>query len=60
MPEAKIPSFMSALREHTQLPGETLGNFSTQYKALSLDDKNQLYAWLQENNIPCEAPKQSA
>jgi hypothetical protein len=59
MPNQKVPSFMSALRENVMLPGESLGDFSAQYKKLDPADKNQLYAWLIENGIPCEPPKQT-
>lgn len=51
------PSFMSALRSSTQLPGETLGEFSVQYKALTMQDKADLDRYMTESGIDHDPPK---
>jgi len=51
------PGFMAALRTAVVLPGETLAEFSTQYKQLTDQDKADLDRYLTEAGIDHEPPK---
>lgn len=53
---AKSKSFSAAMRDTFGLPGETLGSFSTQLKALTPDDRNYYSRIMTDAGIQHDLP----
>lgn len=50
--------FIGAMKEFFSLyPGQTLKEFGSEVKELSLEEKKEFYAMLQEQGIECTEPK---